>query len=63
VKESGDIQLAKDTVVAIQLRLQQLEADFQSDTAALTAKIDPLTEKIEPLPYWQGADGKITPVR
>jgi len=47
MKESRDIARAEDTVEAIQMRLQQLESDFRSDTATLAAKMDPLTEQFE----------------
>jgi len=46
-KEAKDIERAKDTVEAIQQRIQKLEADFKSDVDALTAKTDPLTEQLE----------------
>jgi len=47
MKEAKDIQRAKDTVEAIQQRTQRLEADFQADLDALTAKTDPLAEQLE----------------
>jgi len=47
MKEAKDIERAKDTVEAIQQRLQKLEADFKADVDALTAKTDPLTEQLE----------------
>jgi hypothetical protein len=48
-KEAGDVERAQDTVEAIRERIRQLEADFSADIAALTAKIDPLTEQFEKL--------------
>ncbi len=47
MKERQDVQRAQETVVATQQRLKQLEADFQSDTNALAAKMDPLSEQLE----------------
>lgn len=47
MKESGDIRRAEETVAAIQRRQQQLETEFQSESAALAASLDPLTEKLE----------------
>jgi hypothetical protein len=47
MKEAKDIVRAKDTVEAIQQRLQLLEIDFKADTAALTTKTDALAEQLE----------------
>ncbi len=47
MKESRDVGRAQDTVAAAQQRLHQLEADFRADTAALAAKMDPLTEPLD----------------
>jgi hypothetical protein len=47
MKESQDIGRARDTVVAYQQRLQELEADFKAELDLLTTKIDPLTEELE----------------
>ena len=49
MKEAKDIERAEDTVQALQSRLRQLEADFEADMAALTAKMDPLAERLEPV--------------
>jgi hypothetical protein len=49
-KESRDIGRAKDTVEAIQEQLQQLDADFKADMAALAARMDPQTEQLEQVP-------------
>jgi hypothetical protein len=49
MKESQDIERAKDTVEAIQARLAQMEADFKTDTDQLTAQIDSQTETLEKL--------------
>jgi hypothetical protein len=47
MKESRDVGRAEDTVSAVQERLRLLEADFQSDTGELIAKMDPLAEQLE----------------
>jgi hypothetical protein len=47
MKESRDIQRAQDTVEALQQRMRQLESDFQTDTQALSIRMDPLTESLE----------------
>jgi hypothetical protein len=47
MKESRDVGRAQDTVAATQQRLRQLEADFSADTAALAARMDPLTEQMD----------------
>jgi hypothetical protein len=50
MKEAKDIERAKDTVEAVQQRVQKLEADFKADADALAAKTDPLTEQLEQVP-------------
>jgi len=47
MKESEDINRAKDTVEAMTARLAQLEADFQADTKEITDKIDMQTGSLE----------------
>ncbi|MBN2463176.1 MAG: ATP-binding protein [Dehalococcoidia bacterium] len=47
MKESQDIQRAKETMATYQQRLQELESSFKSDMDALAAKTDPLTEELE----------------
>jgi len=47
MKESQDIKRAQETVATYQQRLQELESSFKSETDALAAKIDPLTEELE----------------
>jgi hypothetical protein len=46
-KEAQDVKRAADTVESLKSRLEQLEADFKLDTAALETKMDPLTEQLE----------------
>ena len=46
-KEAQDVKRAADTVESLRSRLEQLEADFKLDTAALESKMDPLTEQLE----------------
>jgi len=47
MKESQDVDRAQDTVEAIAQKLSELEADFQADTKALEASLDPQTEQLE----------------
>jgi uncharacterized protein DUF87 len=47
IKESQDIGRAQGTVEAQRQQLADLEAQFQSETAALEAKVDPSTERLE----------------
>ncbi len=47
VKETQDIGRAKETVAAMEQRLQQLEADFKAETDILTGKNDPLTDPLD----------------
>lgn len=47
IKETQDIGRAKETVGAMEQRLQQLEVDFRAETDALATKIDPLTEPLD----------------
>jgi len=47
MKESQDVGRAQDTVAAYQQRLQDLEAEFKTESDLLATKIDPLTETLE----------------
>ena len=49
MKERRDVERAQDSVSAIQQRLRQMETSFKTDIDALAAKIDPLTEQLEPI--------------
>jgi len=79
-EESGDVSRAGDTVESIQQQLIDLQAQFDSESAAMAQKVDPLTEALETIsvkpkktdilvqlvslvwaPYWQDAQGNITP--
>ena len=45
--QSGDTERAKETVGALQAQAQELDTQFQSDTAELDRTFDPLTEPLE----------------
>jgi len=47
MKESQDVDRAEDNVAAISQKLADLEAEFQSETAALERSLDPQTEQLE----------------
>ncbi|HET6979473.1 MAG TPA: DUF87 domain-containing protein [Pyrinomonadaceae bacterium] len=47
MKESQDVDRAEDNVAAISQKLADLEAEFQSETAALEKSLDPQTEQLE----------------
>jgi hypothetical protein len=47
MKESEDIERAKETLAAIEEQQRQLEADLRTETAALDAANDAATEKLE----------------
>jgi hypothetical protein len=47
IKESQDIGRAQETVEALHQQLAELEAQFQSETATLEARVDPSTERLE----------------
>ncbi len=47
IKETQDIGRAKETVAAMEQRLEQLEADFKAETDALVTKIDPLSDPLD----------------
>ncbi|WHZ23369.1 MAG: hypothetical protein OJF47_002481 [Nitrospira sp.] len=49
MKESKDVSLAEDNVTALQQQLAELEVQFKTETEALVAASDPLTEKLESL--------------
>jgi hypothetical protein len=48
IDESKDVARAGDTVASIQQQLADLQAEFDNETAALEAKIDPATETLQP---------------
>lgn len=47
MKESQDVSLAEENVAALQKQLGDLEAQFKSESEALTAATDPLNEKLD----------------
>jgi membrane peptidoglycan carboxypeptidase len=47
MKESKDVGAAEENVAALQQQLAVLEAQFKSESDALTAATDPLNEKFE----------------
>ncbi len=47
MKESKDVGVAEENVAALQQQLADLEAQFQSESDALTAATDPLNEKLQ----------------
>jgi len=47
MKESQDVDRAEDNVAVISQKLTDLEAEFQSETAALERSFDPQTEQLE----------------
>ncbi|MCX5721706.1 MAG: ATP-binding protein [Nitrospirae bacterium] len=47
IKESQDVGQAEENREALQQQLSDLEAQFKTETDALIASIDPLTEKLE----------------
>jgi hypothetical protein len=47
IDESKDVARAGDTVASIQKQLADLQVEFDNETAALEAKIDPSTEALE----------------
>ena len=47
IKESQDVGQAQENMEALQQQLATLEAQFKTETDALIASIDPLTEKLE----------------
>ena len=49
IKESKDVSQAEDNATALQQQLAELEGQFKAETEALSAAIDPLTEKFESL--------------
>lgn len=48
-KESGDVGRAEDNVEALQAQIQELNTQFETESASLSAAIDPSTEALEPL--------------
>lgn len=49
IKESKDVSQAEDNATALQQQLAELEGQFKTETEALSAATDPLTEKFERL--------------
>jgi hypothetical protein len=49
IDEGKDVARAGDTVASIQQQLADLQAEFDNETAALEARIDPATESLEPI--------------
>jgi len=47
MKESQEVSLAEENVAALQKQLADLEAQFKSESEALTAATDPLNEKLD----------------
>lgn len=47
MKESKDVGVAEENVVALQQQLADLEAQFKSESDALAAATDPLNEKLD----------------
>ena len=47
MKETGDIARAKETVVARQRELEELDAEFREEIEALEDKFDPMAEELE----------------
>jgi hypothetical protein len=47
VQQSGDVKRAEETVGALRAQLNDLEAQFQADAAALAAQTDPMTEPLQ----------------
>lgn len=47
MKESQDVGAAEENVAALQQQLADLEAQFKSESDALSAATDPLNEKLE----------------
>lgn len=47
MKESQDVDRAEDNVAVISQKVADLEAEFQSETAALERSFDPQTEQLE----------------
>ena len=49
MKESQDVARAGETIEALKIQLQDLEGEFRREAEALAAKMDPLTEILEPI--------------
>ena len=47
MKQSGDVGRAKENVATLQEQLEELEDEFQAETDAAEAAVDPLTEELE----------------
>jgi hypothetical protein len=49
MKESNDVARAAETVEAVTQQLRELNTQFESETAQLTATLDPATERLDPI--------------
>jgi hypothetical protein len=49
IKEAQDAARAGETIEALKSQLQELEAEFKREADAVAAKMDPLTERLEPV--------------
>ncbi|MEJ5223166.1 MAG: hypothetical protein WHV44_01835, partial [Anaerolineales bacterium] len=49
MQEGKDVSLAEETVESIQQQIKDLEAQFNAEVAALSGRVDPLTETLEML--------------
>jgi hypothetical protein len=49
LKESQDVTMAEDNVAALQQQLAGLEAEFKTESEALSAASDPMLERLEPV--------------
>ena len=49
MEQAGDIGRAQETAAKYQRQLDDLNAQFQEETNALEAKIDPAGEELEPV--------------
>jgi uncharacterized protein YdgA (DUF945 family) len=47
LKESKDVSQAEENIAALHQQLSDLEAQFKSESEALAAATDPLTEQLE----------------
>jgi hypothetical protein len=47
MEESGDVARANETVESVQQQLTDLQTQFDTESAALTEKLDPLSETLE----------------
>ena len=50
MKEATDVGRAQENVQAVQDQLQELDAQFKAEVAALASNLDPTTEVLERIP-------------